>query len=66
MLSYIIIAISSYLLGIFSVIFFYEVKANLKCSEKDVKEDFGQIAYDELNKKQREKIINDKILNIFV
>lgn len=55
MLSYIIISILSYLLGCFSVILFYVVKTNLKCSKKILEEDFGQIVYDELDKKQREK-----------
>ena len=55
MLSYVIIAILSYLLGVISVIIFSAIKISSKCSRKEEKEDFGQIAYDEIEKIEKNK-----------
>ena len=54
MSNYIIIAILSYLLGVISVIIFCTVKISSKCS-KEEKEDFGQIAYDEIERIEKNK-----------
>lgn len=57
MLKIILISIISYLLGIFSVIVFSIMKVSSKCSraEETIKEDYGQIAYDELERIENER-----------
>ncbi len=59
MLNYIIVAILSYLLGVFSVVLFSVMKISSECSRKEEKEDFGQIAYEEPEKREKENIKND-------
>ncbi len=59
MLSYIIIGILSYILGIISVIIFSVIKISSRCSRIEEKEDFGQVAYNELEK--RENLNNEDI-----
>ena len=58
MFNYIIVAILSYLLGAFSIIIFSIVKTSSECSRKEEsnieKEDFGQVAYEELEKREKE------------
>lgn len=55
MLSYIIIAILSYILGIISVVIFDLIKINSRCNRIEEKEDFGQIAYNEIEKREKSK-----------
>ena len=53
----ILISIFSYLLGVFSVIIFSIMRISSKCSiaEERAKEDYGQIAYDELERLENER-----------
>lgn len=57
MFNYIIVAVLSYLLGIFSIIIFSVMKVSSECSRKEEKnikkEDFGQVAYEELEKREK-------------
>lgn len=57
MFNYIIVAIFSYLLGISSIMLFSIMKVSSECSRKEEsnvkKEDFGQIAYEELEKREK-------------
>lgn len=59
MFNYIIVAILSYLLGVFSIIIFSIMKTSSECSRKEEtnikKEDFGQVAYEELQKREMNK-----------
>lgn len=57
MLKFILISIFSYLLGVFSVIIFSIMRISSKCSraEERSKEDYGQIAYDELERLENER-----------
>ena len=57
MFKLILISIISYFLGVFSIILLSIFKISSECSrdEENLKEDYGQIAYDEIEK--REKII---------
>lgn len=54
MLDYILISIISYLLGVFSLILVSVLKVSSKCSRK---EDFGQTAYDEIEKREKDENI---------
>ena len=56
MLNYIIVAILSYLLGIFSIVLFSIMKISSECSRKEEKEDFGKIVYEELERREKENI----------
>lgn len=53
MLSYILIAIFSYLLGVLSIVLFSVLKISSKCSKEEDKIDYGQIAYDEIEKREK-------------
>lgn len=57
MFNYIIVAIFSYLLGISSIMLFSIMKVSSECSRKEEsnvkKEDFGQIAYEEIEKREK-------------
>ena len=57
MFNYIIVAILSYLLGVFSIMLFSIMKVSSECSRKEEinikKEDFGQVAYEELEKREK-------------
>lgn len=57
MLKFILISIFSYLLGVFSVIIFSIMRISSKCSraEERAKEDYGKIAYDELERLENER-----------
>lgn len=59
MLSYMIIGILSYILGIISVIIFSTIKVSSIYNRIGKKEDFGQIAYNEIEK--RENLNNKNI-----
>lgn len=62
MFNYIIVAILSYLLGIFSIIIFSIMKVSSECSRKEEtnikKEDYGQVAYEEIEKREKESEVN--------
>ena len=61
MFNYIIVAIFSYLLGVFSIMLFSIMKVSSECSRKEEnkikKEDFGQIAYEEIEKRENKKYV---------
>lgn len=44
-----------FVFGIFSVIIFSVLKISSKCSREEEKEDFGQIAYNEIEKREISK-----------
>lgn len=53
MLSYILISIISYILGILTIILFSIIKISSKYT-KEEKQDYGQIAYEELERRENE------------
>lgn len=59
MLNYIIIAIFSYILGILSIMVYCIMKISSDCSRQEEKRDFGQIAYDEIEKREKESGKNE-------
>ena len=55
MFKFILISIISYFLGVFSIILLSIFKISSECSrdEENLKKDYGQIAYDELEKREK-------------
>lgn len=59
MLNYLIITILSFLLAALLIMFFAIIKVCTVCDRKEEKDDFGQIAYDELEKREKESEVNE-------
>ncbi len=57
MIKLILVSIISFILGVFSIILFSIFKISSKCSrqEKNLKEDYGQTVYNELERLEKEK-----------
>lgn len=57
MLKNFLISMFSYFFGVFSVIVFSILKVSSKCSreEEKIKEDYGKIAYDEIERLENER-----------
>lgn len=56
MIKYIVISIAFYMLGIFTPLLYSTIKISSKCSREEEKRnkklDYGQIAYNEIKKKE--------------
>lgn len=59
MLNYLIITILSFLFASFLIMFVAILKVCTMCDKNEKKEDFGQIAYNELEKREKESEINE-------
>ena len=57
MVKLILILMISFILGVFSIILFSIFKMSSKCNrqEKNLKEDYGQTVYNEIEKLEKEK-----------
>lgn len=57
MIKLILVSIISFIFGVFSIILFSIFKMNSKCNrqEKNLKKDYGQIVYNELERLEKER-----------